>query len=135
MSADLKLPVVEAISELRTAFAAHQVDVEADDQGGAFVRIHEIDLGPTYRPSKSWVGFQITFQYPFADIYPHYIRPDIVHADGRAFVQPFHINHTFALPSGGVSAVMVSRRSNHRDPITDTAVVKLAKVLDWLRSQ
>ena len=135
MSVAIKPEVIEAINEVRASFSGHQVDTEPDDQGGAFVRVHEVDLGPTYKPSTSWVGFQITFQYPFADIYPHYIRPDIVHADGRAFVPPFHPNHTFALPSGGVSAAMISRRSNHRDPITDTALVKLVKVLDWLRSQ
>ena len=135
MSEAIKLEVTEAINEVRSSFSGHQVDIEPDDQGGAFVRIHEVDLGPTYKPSETWVGFQITFQYPFADVYPHYIRHDIARADGKALVTPFNHNQTFALPSGGVSAVMVSRSSKRRDPVTDTAVVKLAKVLDWIRSQ
>ncbi|MFA5263921.1 MAG: hypothetical protein WC378_08830 [Opitutaceae bacterium] len=135
MSAAIKSEIADAINEVRLSFSGHQVDIEPDNLGGAFVRVHEVDLGPVYKPFSTWIGFQITFQYPFADVYPHYIRPDIVRADGQAFVPPFHLSHTFALPSGGVNAVMVSRRSNHRDPITDTAVVKLAKVLDWIRSR
>jgi len=135
MSSDLKEPVAEALKEIRTSFAAHRVDLEPDGQGGAFVRVYDLSLGKAFNPASSWVGFQITFQYPFADVYPHYVRSDLSRIDGQALAPPLHINNSFALPSGAIAAVMVSRRSNHRDPLTDTAVVKLAKVLDWLRSQ
>ena len=128
-------PVLEAINEVRSSFSGHQFECEPDGQGGAFVKLSEIDLGASYQPSKTWLGFQITFQYPFADIYPHYIRSDIRRVDGKPLGEAMHPNNNFVRPSGSESAVLVSRRSNRRDPTLDTAVVKLAKVIDWIRSR
>jgi len=135
MSANINAPVAEAITEIRASFSAHRVDVEPDGQGGAFVRVHDLGIGPAFTPNTSSVGFQITFQYPFADIYPHYLRSDLARADGGALTPPLHQGQSFVTPAGTTPAVMLSRRSNHRDPETDTAALKLAKVLDWLRSQ
>jgi hypothetical protein len=132
---DIKPAVVAAIDEVRSSFPGRQIDIESDGQGGAFVRLHEVDLGPTYQPQKTWIGFQITFQYPFADVYPHFIRPDIRRADGKPFGEAIHPDKTFPRPSGSENAILISRASRHRDPATDTAVVKLAKVLDWIRSR
>ena len=126
---------MEALAEIRASHYAHKVDHEPDGQGGVFVRVYDLEIGRGFNHGTSWMGFQITFQFPFADIYPHYLRPDLERADGKALAPPLHVNNSFALPSGTVTAVMLSRRSNHRDPETDTAAVKLAKVLDWLRSQ
>jgi hypothetical protein len=135
VSADLNAPVADAIAEIRASFRTHRVDHEPDGQGGAFVRVHDLEIGRAFNPGTSWIGFQITFQFPFADIYPHYLRSDLTSADGKVLTPPLHVNNSFALPSGAVPAVMLSRRSNHRDPETETAAVKLIKVLDWLRSQ
>jgi len=33
------------------------------------------------------------------------------------------------------TAVQISRRSNRLDPATDTALIKLHKVLEWLRTR
>jgi hypothetical protein len=83
MSSDLNGPVAEALVEIRASFRAHRVDFEPDGQGGTFVRVHDLEFGHAFVPSQSWVGFQITFQYPFADIYPHYLQPDLTRADGN----------------------------------------------------
>jgi hypothetical protein len=136
MSSELTAAVTEALEEIRAAFRSHRVHHEPDGQGGAFVRVEDLDLGRAFSPATSWVAFQITFQYPFADVYPHYLRHDLVRTDGQAFTPPLHPNHPMTLPNGATApAVMISRRSNQRDPETDTAATKLAKVLDWLRAQ
>lgn len=135
MSTALNTAVAEALADIRTSFRAHQVDHEPDGQGGVFIRVYDLEIGRGFNHSTSWIGFQITFQFPFADIYPHYLRADLTRADGAALAPPMHVNHSFALPSGALPAVMLSRRSNNRDPETDTATVKLAKILDWLRAQ
>ena len=135
MSSAVNEPVAEALREICATFHAHRVDHEPDGQGGVFVRVHDIAAGKTFTPATTWVGFQITFQYPFADIYPHYLCPDFRRVDGAALTPPLHLNHSFSLPSGAMPAVMLSRRSNHRDPATDSAAVKLAKIVDWLRAQ
>jgi len=131
----IKPEVNEAIAEIRAGHPGHQVDFEPDGSGGAFVRIREIDLGPKYTPQVVWVGFQIGFQYPFADVYPHYFPAELRRTDGNGLGEAFHANNTFTRPTGSETAVMVSRRSNKRDPATETAAIKLAKVIEWVRSR
>jgi hypothetical protein len=125
-------PEVEAaIRELEGAFPGSGVDVEPDAEGGAFVVVNELSFGPTYEPAASWVGFQITFQYPRADVYPHFLDGALRRRDGMALGEGFSGATTWR----GRPAVQVSRRSNRLDPLTDTAATKLAKVLEWVRAK
>ncbi|MHB8112409.1 MAG: E2/UBC family protein [Bellilinea sp.] len=125
-------PEVEAaIAEIKQAFAEHQVDVDPEEQGGAYIVVHDLFIGERYTPSQAWVGFTINFQYPHSDVYPHFIEPSVRRADGAGFGQGI---------SGPTDwhnrkAIQISRRSNHWNPAYDTAAIKLAKVLEWLRQQ
>lgn len=130
----MKEAVQQALDEIRSAHPGHALDVETDDDGGAFVKVHDLVLGPQYIPERSWVAFRITFQYPFADVYPHYCAANLARKDGRAPGGGFSQN-TWRTPSSEQPATMVSRRSNHLNATTDTAALKLAKILDWIRSQ
>ena len=131
----IKPEIVRAIDEVRAQFAGQALVVEPDGQGGAFIRVPTVDLGSKYIPQLSWVGFQITFQYPFADVYPHYFHADLRRADNASLGEAIHQNHTFKRPSASEAAVMVSRKSSRRDAGIETAAIKLAKVLDWIRSR
>lgn len=131
----MKAAVESAIAEIRAANPGHQVQVEPDDSGGAFVRVSDIDLGPKYLPQLVWVGFQIVYTYPFADVYPHYFPADLRRTDGHPLGEAMHLNNTFSPPSGAITSTMVSRRSPRRDPTKETAAIKLAKVIDWVRSR
>ncbi len=124
--------VAEAVDEIRDAFPEVDVDVAVreDGQGGAFVVVDPVDPGVQYEHRATWIGFQITFQYPYSDVYPHFVRGDLVRIDGAALGEG-----TSATTWEGRPAVQLSRRSNHLDPTTDTAVLKLLKVLEWLRSK
>ena len=62
-------PVAKAIDELRSTFDHCVVAAEPDGSGGAIVRVVNIPLGPPYKQTTIWIGFQITFQYPYADVY------------------------------------------------------------------
>ena len=110
------------------------MDVEADDDGGAFVKVHDLLIGTHYIPERSWVAFRITFQYPFADVYPHYCVANLGRKDGHALGGGFSQNN-WKTSASDQSATMMSRRSNQLNAATDTAALKLAKVLDWMRSQ
>lgn len=88
-----------------------------------------IPLGPPYAQADTWIGFQITFQYPYADVYPHFTRPDLTRLDGRALGEGFGTAQFRNQP-----AIQISRRSNKLNPATDTATLKLLKVLQWLRT-
>jgi hypothetical protein len=120
--------VATAIEESKRAFPACVVEVTDDGQGGAFVCVSPIDPGDAYTQTETWVGFQITFQYPYSDVYPHFVRGDLARLDGAGLGEGMS-------PASwqGRPAVQISRRSNHLDPNTDTAVLKLLKVLEWLR--
>lgn len=120
--------VVEAIEEIRATFETSMVTVKEDNEGGAFVRIDPVDPGAPYIQRQTWIGFRITAQYPYADVYPLFVRNDLSRADGAALGEGMAPNNSF----DGESAVQVSRRSNHLNPATDTAVIKVLKVLEWM---
>jgi hypothetical protein len=123
--------VREAVEEVRRAFPASTVEVlEEEQQGGAYVLARSLFVGDQYEPSTTWAGFLITFQYPRVDVYPHFFDAGVRRKDGRP------LGESFSLQSWrGQPALQVSRRSNRLNPATDTAAVKLAKVLEWLRSR
>src|ERR1700694_1863302 len=113
---ELKPAITKAIEEIRSSFSDCQVEVYPDGSGGAFVAVRGITLGPPYAQADTWMGFQITFQYPYADVYPHFVRHDLTRADGK----PFGPGLGQAL-FRNQPAVQVSRRSNKLNPATDTA--------------
>ncbi|MDB9515018.1 hypothetical protein PN499_27840 [Kamptonema animale CS-326] len=123
--------VEQAIAEIKRAFDGHPVDAEPEPQGGAYIRVHNLLIGEQYVPTTSWVGFQVGFQYPYADVYPHFTDGSLRRADGRALGA--------GLSSGIIwqkrKVIQLSRRSNRWNPAIDTAATKLTKVLAWVRSQ
>lgn len=122
-------PVVEsAIDEIRAAFPSSELTIREDGEGGAYVIVEEVELGQLYDQRATWIGFRITFQCPHADVYPHFVRGDLQRKDGQPLGQG-----TSKSSFEGRSAVQLSRRSNRRNPLTDTPLLKLQKVLHWLR--
>ncbi len=125
-------PEVErAIGQIQQALPDHEVEVIEEQQGGAYVIVSGIDIGPVFNLSKVWCGFLITFQYPSADVYPHYLGPVFTRVDGQA------LGESFSGPTEWLnrSCIQVSRRSNHLDPSIDTAATKLLKIISWVRSR
>ncbi|MCX6071142.1 MAG: hypothetical protein NTU91_09845 [Chloroflexi bacterium] len=127
----MKPEVEGAIAEIRAAFPDATVTARDDGQGGAYVIVDAPGIGTAYVTSTSWVGFRITFQYPYADTYPHFVRGDLARCDRSPLCEGLSAGHTFEERP----AIQVSRRSNHLDPRTETALIKLQKVLEWLRNR
>lgn len=136
--------VCAAVEELRQQYPRNEFHVADDVDGGAFVIIEDLPLGPPFEQATTWVGFHIVHACPYADTYPHFVRPDLRRVDGAILTIPFHSGRVFpqaeaklrqpaALPQR--AALMVSRRSNKRDPSgIDTPRRKLAKVMQWMSS-
>jgi hypothetical protein len=122
-------PVEKAIGEIRSSFQDCPVEADTDGAGGAFLIVRNILLGPPYAQPDTWIRFQITFQYPYADVYPHFARHDLTRLDGRGLGEGFG-NAQFR----NQPAIQISRKSNKLNPATDTALLKLLKVLQWLRT-
>lgn len=120
--------VDEAIAEIKAAFPDNNVEVTPEPQGGAYVVVQDLPLGPQYRPERAWVGFLIGFQYPDADVYPHYTEAALSRVDGaplgEGIQQPVQWHDRVA--------TQISRRSIGWNAADDTAALKLRKVLDWL---
>ena len=124
-------PEVErAVQELRQRFANATVDVEDDGDGGAFVKLHPIDPGPTYVQDETWVQFQIGSQYPYADVYPLFVRPDLERVDGGS-----HRDRVRLKSFRGEPALRLSRNSPRLNAATDTAALKVTKVIEWLHNE
>ena len=123
--------VRKAIEDIQAAFPEAACTSTPDGQGGAYVILDPVKPGGPYSQEDSWVGFQLTFQYPYADVYPHYVRHDLSRKDGEKLGEAFHQNQSFQ----DRPAVMVSRKSTRLNPSTDTALLKLQKVLQWISTR
>ena len=122
--------VAKAIEEIRCTFEGCDVEVDADGSGGAVVAVRGVPMGCPYVQTEVWFGFHITFQYPYADVYPHFTNADLARSDGGG------LGGGFGTASfQGQPAIQISRRSNRLNPERDTAALKLLKVIAWMRSQ
>jgi hypothetical protein len=125
-------PEVEvAVDELRRTFSAHRLEVIPEVQGGAYVFVHEVGLGERYVPAVSWFGFLIAYQYPHADVYPHFISSAVRRVESK----PLGPGFSGPLLWQDRDAIQVSRRSSRWNPAVDTATGKLLKVIEWVNSQ
>jgi hypothetical protein len=124
----MKPEIALAVSDIRTAFPDCPVLTRDDGSGGALVIIENMELGPPYKQDTTWVGFHITFPYPYADVYPLFVRGDLARMDERPLGEA-----TSPGSFEGRAAVQLSRRANRLNPVADTALRKLLKVMDWLR--
>ena len=120
--------VSKGIEELKRQFSGLPFAISEDDQGGAYVVIDGVSLSARFNPQKTWVGFQITAQYPYAEIYPVFIDAGVARADGIAFVPPVTAGHQFQ----GRNAIQVSRRNGAASNSAQKATSKILKVLDFL---
>lgn len=124
----MKVEVATGIDELKRQFNLSAFNVRDDGNGGAYVIIESLSLGPRYRPETTWIGFQIPPQYPYADIYPVFIGANTVRVDGIAFAAPVTPGHSFE----GRTAIQVSRRSGSAQNGLQKATAKILKILDFL---
>lgn len=124
----MKTEVSTGIEELKRQFSTACFAVREDGQGGAYVLMQPMALGPRYRPSETWIGFHIPAQYPYADIYPVFIGGDVVRADGVEFAVPVTRGHSFE----GRTAIQVSRRNGAAQSGMQKVTAKILKILDFL---
>jgi hypothetical protein len=118
--------VAAAIADLETAYSG-RVTANEDGMGGALVMVDPVALGAPYVQEDTWVGFHVTHLHPNADIYPHHVRGDLSRVDGQVL-------GAGTSPSSfqGQPSQQLSRRSNRRNSSTDTALLKLERVVQWL---
>lgn len=124
---DVNSQVSTAIEETRSNFPDAQVHACPDGNGGAHMIVDSVELGPPYAQEATWIGFHVPHTYPYSDIYPHFVRPDLSRLDGAAFGE--------GLSSGefqGHPAVQISRKSKNSTEMNH-CVTKLISVMCWLK--
>ncbi len=126
----MKVEVSKAIEELKLQFGSSNVTANEDGQGGAYVFIEPVPIGPRFRPESTWFGFHVTAQYPYADIYPLFMAPNVTRVDNKPFVPPITPNGGFQ----GKPAIQISRRNSAAQGGQQKAVAKILKVIDFLEN-
>ena len=124
----MKPHVTNAIQELERAFPFSAVYRREDGNGGAYVIVEDVLIGPKYVPTSTWLGGHVTALHPYADIYPLFIDAGVRRLDGIAFEPPVTPNAEFERRS----ALQVSRRNNQTQNYPQTAVSKFLKVRQFL---
>ena len=126
----MKAAASQALEELRQQFG-DRVSAEELPDGGVQVVVEGVRLGEPFAQPDTWVGFTLSPLYPYADVYPHFVRPDLARSDGSPLQMPLYPNNSFY----GRTAVMVSRRTPTCGPASPNhAARKLLKVQAWLLS-
>jgi len=138
----MKPNVEVAVAQLREGLPGKNVEVVEDAEGGAYVVVEGLEIGACFEPSVSWIGFRVTWSYPDAEVYPHYIDPAVRYVgagptpnqypDGAL---PAALQRGNKMPGFEKDAIQVSRKSHHWNSAADTALNKLLRVLDFLRSR
>ena len=131
----LKGPVQTAVDQLRAAYPSISLRIVPDTQGGAWVEMIDVPFGSPYAQATSFVIFLLPFNLPGSDIYPFFIRPDFTRTDGAPLGPAFQSSQ-LAWPGDSTArpVTQVSRRTRGAFA-AQTAPHKVAKVLDWLRTQ
>ena len=124
----MKPHVAQAVNELERAFPVSSVLTREDGEGGAYVIVGDVEIGPKFEPSSTWIGGHISALYPYADIYPLFIGAEVRRASGAAFKSPVTLGAQFEQRP----ALQISRRNNHTQNYPQTAVAKFLKVLHFL---
>jgi hypothetical protein len=138
----MKPAVEQAIAEIQDAGVGTDVESVPAADGGAYVRVTGIAIGSAFSPSVTWISFQITWSYPDADCYPHFMDAAVTYVgDGPAPNEhpegnlPTSMTRGALAPGFQQAAIQVSRRSNRRDAETDSALQKLLRVIDFVRTR
>jgi hypothetical protein len=138
----MKAEVETALAELEEKSPGGAVRHHEDGEGGAWVVVSHIDIGPNFSPSSSAVAFLVTSAYPEAIPYPHIIDAGILYTGDEPRPNTYPdgdlptamTRGTFTVLDEPRDGIQVSRSSPRRDPLGDTALAKLMRVLHFLRS-
>lgn len=123
--------IAKALEELQKQFPG-QVSWKDVTGGSVAVTVERMQLGEPYNQHETWCGFTITPLVAYADVYPHFVRPDLSRIDRAALGQAFQQNRGFY----DRPAVQVSRRAKIVGadyPVSP--LLKLLKVHQWMLSQ
>lgn len=132
----VKQAVRDALRTVHDQFGAGRVTSQPDGQGGLWIRIEGLELGSTYVQHETFLVAQLQFSLPAADVYPLFVRPDLARVDGLPLGEGFSSTRTTAPGAEQpIAAVQVSRRTRGGQFRSQTAAMKIEKVMAWIRTR
>ena len=123
-----------AIGEIRATFPDSSVTVMESGDGGTLITVDPVPTGPSFTPAATWLTFHIPYNYPDADIYPHYVTAQLARKDGQPLGEAIHAGQSCG-PRGETPATMISRRTNTLERETNSAAGKALNILRWLEGR
>ncbi len=131
--ARIKAAVREAFDTVVAAFPGRAISSYPDGQGGLWVELSDIPLGPNYEQDSTFLVFLLPFTLPGADIYPTFVRPDLTRRDGSGHGTGFSSTQ-LRWPGGAAprQVTQLSRRTRGNAFTAQTAAQKVTKVINWL---
>jgi len=120
---------------IRAAYPSTTIETVPDGQGGVWVEMKDVALGAPYVQADSYLIFLLPFSLPGSDIYPMFLRHDLVRLDQAPLGEGFQ-GTELAWPGEAIArpVVQVSRRTRGSFA-SQTAPMKIAKVLEWVRTR
>jgi len=120
--------VQKAIAELMERFGEASVTFEPDGHGGARVTVARVPLPAGLDRGETWVGFMIPYDYDDVQVYGHHFPAELRCAGGGELSGSGFGQGQW----NGTASLVISRSSNCWRKGTDTALLKLLKVVEFL---
>jgi hypothetical protein len=132
----MKQAVQAAVAAIIEAYGAGNVRAVPDGQGGAWVEVTGVALGQTYTQDSTFALCLLPFNLPDADVYPLFVRHDLIRRDGGGLGEGFSTTSvSWPGEQQPTSATQVSRRTRRNEFTRQTPLQKINKVLDWVRTR
>lgn len=131
----LKEAVQKGVAEIVAAYGDDRVRAVPDGQGGAWVEVTGVELGPPYAEAETFLVCLLPFNLPTADVYPMFVRADLSRVDRRPHGAGFGATALQWTGDAEPRAVLQLSRRTVGDFAAQTPVQKIEKVLHWLRTR
>lgn len=129
----LKEAVGVGVTEIVRAY--HDTRHVADGQGGAWIEIPEVEVGELYARSTSLLICLLPFALPAADVYPIFFDRTLTRTDGSALGEGFAPTELSWPGEPEPRAVTQVSRRTRGDFALQTPLIKIEKVLEWVRTR
>ena len=129
----LKEAVGVGVSEIIRAYP--DTRYVADGQGGAWIEILEVEVGDLYACPTSFLICLLSFALPAADVYPMFLDRALTRTDGSALGEGFAPTDLSWPGEPSPRLVTQVSRRTRGDFAAQTPLIKIEKVLEWVRTR
>lgn len=131
-----KAAVLEAYKTVQKAYPDVAIAPYPDGQGGLWVEMADIPLGSTYVQDETFLIFDLPFNLPGGDIYPMFVRSDLLRSDNAVLGDGFAATQlSWTGEPTPRSVTQISRRTRDQAFTAQTAAQKVAKVIHWMETR